>query len=50
MIGLKVSAQTSSGSFIEGVVVFYDENSGKVTIRDEDNELYSGYEYQLEYL
>jgi hypothetical protein len=33
-----------------GVIETYDEDSGAVTVKAEDGEVFNGYEYQLEYI
>ena len=48
LIGKRFSAQTGHGSVVEGMVVGHNLAYGKVTLLDEDNETWEGYEYQLE--
>lgn len=47
MIGSLVSAPVGHGSEVEGTVIEYDQNSGALTIKDDDGELFNGYEYQV---
>lgn len=46
MIGKKVVVPVSTGSDVEGIVETYNEETGVITVKDEDGDLYEGYEYQ----
>ena len=50
LLGKTFSAPTDYGSFIEGVLVSHNLTNDRVTLIDEDNQKWSGYEYQLESL
>lgn len=48
MLGERFIAPTSLSETIEGVITYYDEESGAITIITDDGDKYNGYEYQLE--
>lgn len=48
MIGCFVSCPISEADWVEGRVTSFDEDSGRITIKDECGETYTGYEYQCE--
>ena len=46
MIGLTVEFQVERGVFLVGVVTAFDEDTGKMEVRDECGDHWCGYEYQ----
>lgn len=50
MIGKMVVVPVSTGSDVEGIVEKYDEETGMITVKDEDGHLYEGYEYQASFV
>lgn len=50
MIGETFFVPTSIGSGVEGVVIDYEEDTGRVSIETDEKEILHGFEYQLESL
>ncbi|MFT5852146.1 MAG: hypothetical protein ACI87J_002122 [Colwellia sp.] len=48
LLGKSFSAATGHGSFIEGTLISHNLTNDQVTLIDEDNYKWTGYEYQLE--
>ena len=50
MIGQVVLAPLNSADQVEGIVTSYNEDNGKVTVFTANQEVFIGYEYQLEFV
>jgi len=50
VIGERFTAPTGYADFVEGVVTFFDSDSGKVILTTDDGDSWQGYEHQLESL
>ena len=48
MIGQRFTIPLNLCDSVEGIVIKYDEDSGKVVLMSDDGEKLEGYEYQLE--
>jgi hypothetical protein len=46
--GKRFLAPTSRSGYVEGVITKYDADTGRVTLLTDDDDLWHGYEYQLE--
>lgn len=50
MLGEKVVIPLGYGSETEGVVVKHNIDTGQVIIKDDEDQLFKGFEYQLEFI
>jgi hypothetical protein len=48
MIGCVVSCPISEADWVEGRVISFDEDSGRIIVKDECGDTFAGYEYQCE--
>ena len=46
MIGLRVELPVDHANYISGLIIKYDEESGRIQVRDDEGVDWYGYEYQ----